>query len=164
MPTPGAHPALRLVGTGVASSPRAMSHGNTAVRLADGPAPSPRRLAAAAREVASENHSAALSALDPRWALAVRTNSLLQGGRAAILPPESRKFLVSLAKDINLRPFDANLVIAIVQDAARAGHDPLGVDARTRLTMVPEPKKVDDRPVLRWLIGCCCWARWARGS
>ena len=93
-----------------------------------------------------------MSALDPRWALAVRTNTLLQGGRAAILPPESRRFLISLGKDINLRPFDSNLVIAIVQDAARAGYDPLGAEARMRLKMVPEPRKEQDQPILRWAI------------
>ena len=76
----------------------------------------------------------------------------LQGGRAAILPPESRRYLVSLGKDINLRPFDSNLVIALVQAAARAGYDPLGAEARMRLKMVPEPRKEQDQPMLRWAI------------
>ena len=93
-----------------------------------------------------------MSALDPRWALAVRANSMLQGGRAAVLPPESRRYLVQLGKDINLRPFDANLVIAIVQDAARAGYDPLGTEARLRIKMVREPQSERDQPTLRWLI------------
>lgn len=105
------------------------------------------------RAVEAENKAASLSALDPRWALAVRTNSMLQGGRAAVLPPESRRFLVGLGKDINLRPFDANLIIAIVQDAARAGYDPLGTEARLRLKMVREPVVVEDRATLRWVIG-----------
>jgi hypothetical protein len=161
------HSALRLVGAGVAQSPRALPRDNTpraasgreagggrvaAATYAAGPAASFAARRQAVREVESENKAASMSALDPRWALAVRTNTLLQGGRAAILPPESRRFLVSLGKDINLRPFDSNLVIAIVQDAARAGYDPLGAEARMRLKMVPEPRKEQDHPTIRWAI------------
>lgn len=157
MGTAAAKPALRLVSAGVAPTPRAMPSGNRGVHLevaaAGAGTLAARRARAAGRAVESENKAASMSALDPRWALAVRANSLLQGGRAAVLPPESRRMLVRLAKDINLRPFDANLVIAIVQDAARAGQDPLGVEARTRLKMVPEARPVEDRPLLRWLIG-----------
>lgn len=124
----------------------------SAATYAAGPAASYAARRQTEREIESENKAASMSALDPRWALAVRANTLLQGGRAAILPPESRRFLVSLGKDINLRPFDSNLVIAIVQDAARAGYDPLGAEARMRLKMVPEPRKEQDQPMLRWAI------------
>ncbi len=55
---------------------------------------------------------------DPRWVLAVRTGEQLQG---AILTPERRERLLRLARVIGLNPFDANLVIAIVQDQARRG-------------------------------------------
>lgn len=169
MKSSGPHSALRLVGAGVAQSPRALPRDNTpapramsgreaaqsritAATYAAGPTASFAARRQAVREVESENKAASMSALDPRWALAVRTNTLLQGGKAAILPPESRRFLVSLGKDINLRPFDSNLVIAIVQDAARAGADPLGAEARMRLKMVPEPRKEQDQPMLRWVI------------
>ena len=147
--------ALRLVGSGVAPTQRALPRGHTtgrrspsALHVTTGPAPT----AAVRLEIEAENKAASMSALDPRWALAVRANSMLQGGRAAVLPPESRRYLVQLGKDINLRPFDANLVIAIVQDAARAGYDPLGTEARLRIKMVREPQSERDQPTLRWLI------------
>lgn len=161
MNDPMAHKSLRLVGGGVAQSPRALPRdhaarsGIGAVRAlaarhaSGGAAPT----LAQRRAVEAENKAAAMSALDPRWALAVRTSSMLQGGRAAILPPESRRFLVQLGKDINLRPFDSNLVIAIVQDAARAGYDPIGTESRMRLKMVREPVPTQDHPSLRWIIG-----------
>lgn len=154
-----AHSALRLVGSGVAPVQRPLTRGHTpsgrvvsATYTAAAPAftgPTPERR----RQIEAENRAASMSALDPRWALAVRANSMLQGGRAAILPPESRRFLVSLGKDLNLRVFDANLIIAIVQDAARAGADPLGPEAKMRLKLVPEPAANTDRPALRMLIG-----------
>lgn len=164
MKSPGSHSALRLVGATVAQSPRVLPRDNTsravaggggrvaAATYAAGPSASFAARRKAEQQIESENKAASMSALDPRWALAVRTNTLLQGGRAAILPPESRRFLISLGKDINLRPFDSNLVIAIVQDAARAGYDPLGAEARMRLKMVPEPRKEQDQPILRWAI------------
>ena len=75
-------------------------------------------------------------AMDARWVLAVRTAEWLQGGRAAILTPEHRRRIVSLAARIGLRPFDASLIIAIVQDAVRSGQEPLGRDAEGRLALV----------------------------
>jgi hypothetical protein len=157
MKAPSSHSALRLVGSGVAPSQRALPRDNIVrgVRVASAVYASmaPVPTAAQRKAVEAENKAATMSALDPRWALAVRVSSMLQGGRAAILPPESRRFLVSLGKDINLRPFDANLVIAIVQDAARAGYDPLGTESRLRLKMVREPVPATDQPTLRWLIG-----------
>jgi hypothetical protein len=121
--------------------------------VTNAPAISGRERRTAVRQIESENKAASMSALDPRWALAVRASSLLQGGRSAILPPESRRLLVSIGRDLSLRPFDANLIIAVVQDAARTGQDPLGADARTRLKMVPEPKQAQDPALLRWMIG-----------
>ena len=58
-------------------------------------------------------------ATDPRWVLAVRTAEVLQG---TILPAEARDKLVRLGRVMGLTTFDANLVIAIVQDQARRGH------------------------------------------
>jgi hypothetical protein len=45
----------------------------------------------------------------------------LEGGRAAILVPERRARLLALATRLGLRPFDANLVIALAQDRVRRG-------------------------------------------
>ncbi len=47
----------------------------------------------------------------------------IEGGRAAILRPERRRELFTRATSLGLRPFDATLVIAIVQDAARRGEE-----------------------------------------
>src|SRR6185295_11957443 len=80
----------------------------------------------AAASVRSENFAAAsLDATDARWVLAVRASQSLEGGAAAILAPERRRRLISFALGMGLRAFDANLVIAIVQDAARCGLPPL---------------------------------------
>jgi len=89
------------------------------------------------RAVASENRaSAALDLEDARLVFALRVAERLEGGRAAILTPESRGRLMSLSERMGLAPFDASLVIAIVQDAARRGEtadDPLTAG---RLTLV----------------------------
>lgn len=75
-----------------------------------------------ARAVENENRSArTLDDADVRLVLALRVEGALEGGRAAILRPEARRRLVAAALDAGLRPFDANLLIAIVQEGARAG-------------------------------------------
>jgi hypothetical protein len=100
--------SLRLVNAGAVPARRAMPAGNTA----------------APEEV------------DPRWVLAVAAARMLEGGRAAILPNESRERVQRLASSLGLRAFDAALVIAIVQDAARRG-EPLGGMGAERLGMLP---------------------------
>lgn len=91
---------------------------------------------APALKVEAENRAAArLSGFDARWVFAARTSQMLEGGRTALLTPDRRRRLVSLATTMGLRPFDAALIIAIVQDAARAG-EPLTRDAQDRLAMV----------------------------
>ncbi len=92
-------------------------------------------------QVRGEN-LAALDAADPRWVLAVRAAGLIEGGRAALLSQERRQRLHALASRLQLRPFDAALVIAIVQDAARAGEDPLGRQAQARVSLVGAGTKV----------------------
>ena len=77
-----------------------------------------------------------IDAQDPRWAFAVRVAARLQGGAAAILAPEDRAALLESARRLGLRTFDASLVIAIVQDSARSGLDPLGQAAEDGLSMV----------------------------
>jgi hypothetical protein len=80
---------------------------------------------------------------DPRWVLAVRTSVEMQG---SLLAPERREKLVDLGCRMGLSPFDANLVIAIVQDQARRGfapeHCPTAGEAQLR--MVPKPQ---DMPI-----------------
>lgn len=79
---------------------------------------------------------AIIAATDPRWVLAVRTAEQLQG---SVLVPERRERLVRLGKVMGLSPFDANLVIAIVQDQARRGNSGGGCAAAAgpRLALVP---------------------------
>lgn len=116
-------PALRLVNGGRA--PRASVL--------------PGRDSAAGR-VRSENRAAAgLDPHDARWALAVRASQMLEGGSAAILAPERRRTLIAMAVGMGLRAFDANLVIAIVQDAARCGLPPLGETTESRLLLIARP-------------------------
>jgi len=75
---------------------------------------------------------------DPRWVLAVRTADQLEG---AILRPEKRERLIRLARTMGLTPFDANLIIAIVQDQARRGYQPeyCPTAGESQLAMVPAP-------------------------
>ncbi len=72
--------------------------------------------------VARENRQAAtrldLDPTDPRWVLAVRTASQMEGG---VLTPERRERVMRTAERLGIRPFDASVVIAMVQDRLRRG-------------------------------------------
>lgn len=80
---------------------------------------------------------------DPRWLLARRVFEQLQGGSAAILPPESRTRLNTVGRRLGLRAFDISLVIAIVQDHARTASgtntDDAWASLQSRLRMIPIP-------------------------
>ena len=94
----------------------------------------------------------ALTANDPRWVLAIRTHELLDG---SLLRPEARERLLRLGRTMGLGPFDANLVIAIVQDQARRGLGPgAGVG---QLALIPTSNPV--RPLISsrvvWLTSGC---------
>lgn len=102
----------------------------------------------ARQDVARENHTAARSPLDPgdpRWVLAARAYSQLQG---TTLTPDRRDRVLQTARLLGVRPFDANVIIAIVQDTARRGQ-PLG-DAHGLIEMVPEPARRGDAGWGRW--------------
>jgi hypothetical protein len=90
--------------------------------------------------VARENRAAAaapdLDPTDPRWVLAVRTQSQLQG---SILTPERRERVLDTARQLGVRPFEANLIIAVVQDHARRGL-PLSGTAPT-LAIIDRPPR-----------------------
>ncbi len=95
---------------------------------------------AARREVARENLLAsALPAMDVRWMLALKVQHALEGGVAAMLRPEVRRRLIDDAGSMGLRPFDANLIIAIVQDRARSRLPIGGAETDARLAMVGVP-------------------------
>ncbi|MCW5756046.1 MAG: hypothetical protein KIT54_02300 [Phycisphaeraceae bacterium] len=144
----GMGPSLRLVGTPRGVGATALHPGNirqgggNAARLvagistepavAPGLGVDPREL-----EVARMNRRAAsLDAADARWVLACRVAVSLEGGRAAILRPEARDRLLVQADRMGLRAFDANLIIAIVQDSARCGLEPLGLPTAERVPLV----------------------------
>lgn len=142
-------PVLRLVNSapvaGVAVPQRSVerAYGVPARGLAGNTAPAPTRPGGPTgwADVTQENLSAASFAggvgnTDPRWLLAVKTSSLIEGGKAGLLTPARRREVLNLAGQLRLRPFDANLVIAIVQDAARAGEGALSAGVRSRLTLV----------------------------
>ena len=101
----------------------------------------------ARQDVTRENRLAAgnsqLEPTDPRWVLAMRAYSQLQG---STLTPEKRQRVLDNAKVIGLRPFDANLIIAVVQDHARRGESP--AEAQSTLSMIASPVPSGDR--LRW--------------
>lgn len=143
------HPVLRLITTDVPKKHRSSPLRND-VASEDARAHS---FSIAHEQVRAENASAAasMSALDPRWILAVQVSREVQGGAAAVITPESRRRLVSTGRRLGLRPFDSNLVIAMVQDSARSGEDPLGKDVVARLRMVnPEPALEDARSGPTW--------------
>lgn len=62
-----------------------------------------------------------LVASDARFRFASEVARQLEGGKAAILRPERRDVLVARAERDGILAFDANLVIALVQDATRRG-------------------------------------------
>lgn len=78
-----------------------------------------------------------MSADDARWVLAMRVRESLQGGAAAILPPEARSRVSDMGRRLGLRPFDVSLIIAIVQDEARVGGGRMNSEVAGRLAMVP---------------------------
>ncbi len=96
---------------------------------------------------------APLAATDPRWVLAHRTAEQMQG---SLLSPERRQRLVRLGKVMGLTAFDANLVIAIVQDQARRGI-PLsdcpaaGTDQLALVPGVRLAKRIPWASVLKWV-------------
>ena len=82
-----------------------------------------------ARETARER---SFDPNDARWQLAGETQRALQG---AVLAYEDRKRLLALANRLGIRAFDANLIVALVQDRARRG-EPLE-SASDTIEMLP---------------------------
>jgi hypothetical protein len=125
-----------------------MGEGSMHLRLSGSSAPSrsavvgaPRggARADAAMRAAVEQEMRSASTLGPddaRRIVAARVVEALEGGRAAILRPEARRGVMTVARACGLRPFDANLVIAIVQDGARRGETVGTPDVESRLRLV----------------------------
>jgi hypothetical protein len=106
----------------------------------------------AARDVADENRAAAgnpnLDPTDPRWVLAARTHSQLQG---STLTPERRARVLRTARQLGVRPFEANVIIAIVQDHARRGASLAKAADTLTLLRDPRPHSTQRETWTRWL-------------
>jgi len=104
-----------------------------------------------AREIARENqaaaHNAALNPADPRWVLAVAAYSKLEG---TTLTPERRAQVIRTARVLGIRPFDANVIIALAQDRARRGEDIGAAIATIRAIPRPEPVAGRRAVILLW--------------
>ena len=107
----------------------------------------------ARQAVTAENRAAAantgLDPTDPRWVLAVRAYSQLQG---TALTFDRRQRLLRSAEGLGVRPFDANMIIAIVQDHARRG-EPLSNAAGTVSLLAPPTRRRRETGdvMLRWI-------------
>lgn len=129
-----------------------------------------RRTGSPGSSVARENRAAAeMSALDARWIFAVQVAKEIQLSGApgvGVLAPERRRNLVKLATRMGLRQFDANLVIAIVQDGCRTGgggEGALSRDVSDRLTLVRAGDHAGEgalgwRELALWLLASACMA------
>lgn len=101
------------------------------------------------KEVLSENRLASgMSPDDARWIFARRVAEQLEGGTAALLTPERRRSLLATSQRVGLRDFDANLIIAIVQDGRRSGKGGLNPEVEHSLLMVTpaDPAKAKQGP------------------
>lgn len=95
----------------------------------------PRRRAE--RAVRDETvRAAAFAQAGPGEALGILTHTIadsIEGGRIALIRPERRRRILHAASLLGVRAFDANLLIAIVQDDARRGVHTTPDDPRLRL-------------------------------
>lgn len=136
----------RLAGGGAAIQTEGKPHARAQPADTPGPAFTP----AEHQAVADARAAHRLTPTDARWLLAVRTARALHATKgaphAAVLPPELRDELMAAARELRLRPFDAALIIAIVQDSARAGLGALGPATAGRLEHIaPVPPRPRDR-------------------
>ena len=113
-------------------------------------------LTRARQAVADENRAAAanrsLNPTDPRWVLAARAYSQLQG---SALTYERRMRVMRTARRLGVRPFDANLIIAIVQDQARRGRG-LPEAAGTIALLEPPGTRSAGWTWARWIAAAAC--------
>jgi hypothetical protein len=108
-------------------------------------------LLAARRRVALENRLAAgtrdLDHRDPCWQLASEVSIALDGD---VLAPNARRHLIDRAGRLGVRAFDANLLIALVQDRARRGEEIHDCPSPLRLIRTADASQhVDSLP---WLL------------
>jgi hypothetical protein len=111
---------------------------------------------AARQAVTAENRAAAgnrgLSPTDPRWVLAARAYAQLQG---SAMTYDRRVRVLRTARRLGVRPFDANLIIAIVQDQARRGRS-LPEAAGTIALLEPPKRRSAGWTWARWIVAALC--------
>ncbi len=81
---------------------------------------------------------------DPRWLVAVETAARLEG---SLLSFERRQQVLAFAARVGVRTFDANLIIAAVQDRARRGEplaSTMGTIAHTAAPRANAPSATPD--------------------
>ncbi len=133
----GPRQPLRLVrGDDLPTSPRLDQRGTAAGAPGREPRTSSGSSGASSfRAVAQANLEAAidhtLDPRDPRWLVAIETSSQLSG---SLLTFERRRKVLAFAQKMGVRPFDANLIIAAVQDRARRGEAPEHAKSTIALT------------------------------
>ena len=105
----------------------------------------------ARQRVTTENRAAAqnpaLEPTDSRWVVAIRAYSELQG---TTLTPERRQRVLRIAHLLGVRPFDANIIIAIVQDQARQGRTI--AEAQPTIALLSRPGRQPRAAWLRWAL------------
>jgi len=101
------------------------------------PAAAARRVEAAEAVESDNRRAATVTPADACTIMAATVARSLEGGQAAILRPERRRNLVAAAGALGVRPFDANLLIAAVQDRVRRGEDPQGAAIAAMLSRPP---------------------------
>jgi hypothetical protein len=135
MSSAASHPRLRLVG---ADDEPALHEWARSRRV--------RQTVIRENRRAAQNPS--LEPTDPRWVLAARAYSQLQG---STMTPERRQRVMRTARLLGVRPFDASLIIAIVQDRARRGEGL--AEAAPTLTLIQRPRRrsAPSWTALRWI-------------
>jgi hypothetical protein len=148
---PRSQPRLRLV----LPDPHVADVDDAAPRTARPPrraplAPPPEPPSVTPRSIeALEPRRQPLTQSDPRWALAVAVWQRLDG---SVLTPAHRTQLNRLARSLGLTPFQASLVIAVVQDEARRGLTLSDAAATLAFIPVTSPARRRLRSTILWCL------------
>lgn len=149
MSSAASQPRLRLVGTEDArpSTPRSANAGGVPLSIHELAVVKENRLAAHAGQFTGRE----IDARDPRWILAMQTQARLQG---SMLTPERRSELLLSGKQLGLRPFESNLVIAVVQDQARRDSPLSHAESTLGIIGVPhDPRTAREATAWPWWLG-----------
>ncbi|QDU71409.1 hypothetical protein [Mucisphaera calidilacus] len=92
-----------------------------------------------------------LTATDPRWVMAVRVAEAMEP--AGVLPADKRERLTRMGRMMGLTPFDISLIVAVIQDQVRRGHqlDRAASAGADQLAMILLKKQANPRSLRSWL-------------